>query len=391
MSKAVSRWIIRLFLAGLLLSASGCQLPFPGPYIGVVLDAKTDEPIEGALVRAEWWCHDNPLPDGPGSFFIRVETSTDAKGAFRIDKQRRRGGLFGSSFALKVEKPGYIPANIIALEHGNELPESTKEYPLIASQSVERFPDRLRVKLSPAVPVLLKAMESGIPLYQRTAREELIKLLGIDCQYDPEKWKKAADGHKDEASCQLLKERAREQRECPCPEATDRSGQPRDVRKKVREFVNAGLTGDIEKVRRFLQNGMDPNVQNYACRTVLMRAAGHGHVELVKLLISAGAKADLRDDNCSTALIKAAGRYGNAEVVRILLSQGADVNAQDNRGMTALITAAQFGYADIVRILLEGGADTSLKDESGETAWFKAAVVRHRDVMKLLQSTPATK
>lgn len=389
MAQAYSRWFTGFFLIAAILSTSGCRLPFPGPYVGTVTDSETADPIEGALVRAEWWCHDSPLPDGPGSFFIRVEISTNEKGAFRIDKQQRRGGLFGTGFALRVEKPGYIPTNWIAVEPGQELPKSTTEYPLIASQALERFPDEIHIKLSPAIPVLLKAMGSGVPLHQRTAREELVKLLGVDFQYDVEKWKKAATGPQSIMSNRERQVRTSEQLKCPCPDAADRSGQPRALRRRVREFVNAGLTGDTDRMRRFLQEGMDPNVRNYACRTALMRAAGNGHVELVELLLSAGAKVDLRDENCSTALIKAAGRYGNAHIVKILLSKGADVDARDNRGKTALITAAQFGYPTIVRALLDAGADPSLRDESGETAWFKAAVVEHRDVMEILQFEPA--
>jgi ankyrin repeat protein len=72
----------------------------------------------------------------------------------------------------------------------------------------------------------------------------------------------------------------------------------------------------------------------------LHAAARHGRLELVRLLLDAGADPDRRDpDTGRTALhdAVAAGPGGDgAEVVRVLLAAGADVNATTNDGASAL-------------------------------------------------------
>lgn len=183
----------KIILIGLLLTVLGCELPFPGPYKGRVTNSASGQAIVGAEVTAEWWCHDNPLPDGPGSFFIHNSTITDENGYFRIDKETQRGGLFGASFVLRFSKKGYIPTNLIAMSRDENLPPSTLEYPFIKTVPMRVYPDPLEIKLDPAGPVLLKAIKSGNPFYQKIAREKLIELLGGDFKYDAKKWEKALE------------------------------------------------------------------------------------------------------------------------------------------------------------------------------------------------------
>jgi ankyrin repeat protein len=72
----------------------------------------------------------------------------------------------------------------------------------------------------------------------------------------------------------------------------------------------------------------------------LLAAAGGAHVELVTMLLSAGADADHRDPDTGRAPLHAAvaaGPHGDVpEVVRLLLAAGADVDATTNDGASAL-------------------------------------------------------
>ncbi len=184
---------IRVIIAFVFLILIGCsrQLPFPGPYGGYIVDSATGKPVAGAAVEAEWWCHDSPIPDGSGSYFIRVSTVCDGKGIFSIKKETRRGGYFGSSFALKIKAKGYIPATLIGEKSNIPLPPSTAAYPFIDTSQLKSFPPELIVKLKPAGPVYIELLKSEDTFFRRKAAEELQKLLGVDHGYDAARWKEA--------------------------------------------------------------------------------------------------------------------------------------------------------------------------------------------------------
>ena len=391
-SKAIMRGI-GSWLPGVLLTILlvGCDLPFPGPYQGKVTDADTGNPIIGAKVEAEWWCHDNLIPDGPGSFFVRSSTFTDEQGIFRIERQTHRGGIFGSTFALKIHTKGYIPANILAIPSGEPLPPSTKAYPFIQTTAYKMIPKNLDVKLKPAAPVFLKAMKNGEPLHRKIAREQLTKLIGVDYKYDIEKWEEALKSSQGKVVEQPQSNRSSKRPGCPCPKSHDKFKGLKEVRQKVRRLLNAATSGKLKQVENLLDSGIDVNTRNYACRTALMRAVEMGHLPLVKLLLSRGADVNLKDDNCRTALMYAASHYGSSGILQILLSRGAAINDRDKNGVTALMEAAKFGHDDAVQVLLSNGAEVNTKDKDGETAWFKAAVGDRKVVIKMLESHGANR
>ena len=72
--------------------------------------------------------------------------------------------------------------------------------------------------------------------------------------------------------------------------------------------------------------------------------------EVLKILLDAGVAVDQRYDNDLTALMWAAG-YGHDETVRFLLSRGADTSARDNRGKTAADIAREAGHAATLTVL----------------------------------------
>jgi len=136
------------------------------------------------------------------------------------------------------------------------------------------------------------------------------------------------------------------------------------------DLSKAVAYGMTDTVRRILDEGTpDLNATGSYDYTALTIAAGHGDIEIVKLLLNAGADVNAIGNYGQTALILAA-QDAHLDVVRLLLNAGANVDAQNTFGETALIMAI-LGYGnnlDVVRLLLDRGADVELTNDQGKTA-----------------------
>jgi ankyrin repeat protein len=132
------------------------------------------------------------------------------------------------------------------------------------------------------------------------------------------------------------------------------------------------LCGNAETVPSLLEEGWDFKSPDIEHASVLARVAACGDVHAVHDLLAAGAPVESRDDVWgSTALVHAAQR-GNIEMVRVLLEAGAGSNDKDEKGQ-ALAFAAETGKLDLVQLLLRSGADPKYADAKGVTVLMSAA------------------
>lgn len=83
-------------------------------------------------------------------------------------------------------------------------------------------------------------------------------------------------------------------------------------------LVVAIYKGDIESVKKFLNYGANVNEKSNGM-SPLMHAARYNKVEIIKILISSGAKINARDNNGLTALNYA--KLSNANEAVVLLKQ----------------------------------------------------------------------
>lgn len=76
---------------------------------------------------------------------------------------------------------------------------------------------------------------------------------------------------------------------------------------KKQEFMDAIGAGKLSKVKKLVEEGMQPNKMINKYVTPLMLAASYGHSSILKYLIKAGANPGFRKSNGMTALFHAIG------------------------------------------------------------------------------------
>ena len=149
-------------------------------------------------------------------------------------------------------------------------------------------------------------------------------------------------------------------------------------------LVEAVKNGRIAAVRTLIQQHADASAPEGDGTTALHWAARQNDLEIVDLLLGAGAQ------------VKAANRYGvtplavactsaSAAIVERLVKAGADPNSASPEGETALMTAARTGRVEVVKVLLAHGARVAATERwHGTTALMWAAAEGHAAVAQVL-------
>ena len=136
------------------------------------------------------------------------------------------------------------------------------------------------------------------------------------------------------------------------------------------ELEEAVLAGDLDRVKSVIAIGK--NLSSKFISIILMYAISYGYLDIVKVLINAGANTKVKDADNKTTLIYAA-YYGYTDIVKVLINARVNLNAKDKFNKTALICAVHRCHTDTVKVLINAGADISVKDASNETALIYAA------------------
>lgn len=139
---------------------------------------------------------------------------------------------------------------------------------------------------------------------------------------------------------------------------------------------------DAAKVKSLLESGADPNSQNGLEFTPLYIAAASYQMDVMALLLGAGASVDA-ETTYGTALTFAAAT-GNAAGANILISKGANVNVARTDGITVLMMAANSGNPELVKELIKRNANVLSQNVNGSTALTYAARGGHEAVGRVL-------
>ena len=149
----------------------------------------------------------------------------------------------------------------------------------------------------------------------------------------------------------------------------------------------AVISGDENKVKHLLEQGIKPDATDSYGRTALLIAAMHGDKPMVELLVERkDVDVDKKDYGGQTPLLVAA-EQGQEQIFELLVERK-DVNAdtKDCFGRTPLSLAARYGHKQIVELLVERedvNADTK-EDGDGRTPLLVAAMYGHKQIVQLL-------
>src|SRR5258708_2868200 len=123
-------------------------------------------------------------------------------------------------------------------------------------------------------------------------------------------------------------------------------------------FMTAVAKNDAGRVAELIRGGMavdfnfDVELRGRSSESPLTMAARRGHLDIVRMLIEAGADARRKDGFGNNAI----GAAQAPEMVRLLVQRGADPNAPGAYDQTAVAKAAEAGNLPLLEALLASGA-----------------------------------
>ncbi|XP_061442853.1 ankyrin repeat and KH domain-containing protein 1 isoform X2 [Rhineura floridana] len=151
-----------------------------------------------------------------------------------------------------------------------------------------------------------------------------------------------------------------------------------------RSLAEACSDGDVNAVRKLLDEGRSVNEHTEEGESLLCLACSAGYYELAQVLLAMHANVEDRGNKGDITPLMAAASGGYVDIVKLLLVHCADVNAQSSTGNTALTYACAGGFVDIVKVLLKAGANIEDHNENGHTPLMEAASAGHVEVAGVL-------
>ena len=178
--------------------------------------------------------------------------------------------------------------------------------------------------------------------------------------------------------------------------------------------------GDVERVRAWLDAGLDPNFVADRIGTGLMIAAWNGNIPMMELFVARGADLNRANELGEQALMHAAWRgqleaakwllargaelnraplhwtalhyavfAGSGELAQLLIERGADINARSPNGSSVLMMAVYEGHEALATSLVGLGADRKAKNEWGDGALEWAMKFKHLKLARIVSSADA--
>lgn len=130
-------------------------------------------------------------------------------------------------------------------------------------------------------------------------------------------------------------------------------------------FIDAAGNPDLEKLKKWLEKGRDPNRPGFLGLTALGAAVTEAHPQNVKLLLAN--RADPNQRSVKQLPLQCAMEKADLEIVTDLLDAGADPLLPGMLNVSPIEEAATSGKIDVLRIFLDRGADANVRVSRGQT------------------------
>ena len=147
-------------------------------------------------------------------------------------------------------------------------------------------------------------------------------------------------------------------------------------------LFDAVWNGNAEVVKLLVEHGGRVGGPSKYGESLMNYASGRGYVDIVRILLDHGGEAAYSVGNHP---LVCAAREGHTDIMTLLLERGAGVNERDKFGQTALSVAAQADQLASVRLLVEHGGDPSIATQKGQTALSIAEAGNYTGIVEFLQ------
>lgn len=200
------------------------------------------------------------------------------------------------------------------------------------------------------------------------------------------------------------------------------------VKGNLRHFIDYVKTGNLEKVNKMTNKGLDPNFHDSGtgesplslavsmckpkCRELIISLAGGGahldfrnkkgmtplHVavvagntEAIKTLLDLGVSPNLKDSRSLTPLYYTVSHCTSPSCMEMLLQERAFIGSQDEQGWFEIHHACRQGLVQHLEHLLFYGADMDVQNASGNTALHVCALHNRESCLRVLLFRGANK
>ncbi len=149
--------------------------------------------------------------------------------------------------------------------------------------------------------------------------------------------------------------------------------------------ADAAQSGDLEALRALLRDGADVNASQGDGMTALHWAAYGGQLEMIEVLVYAGANLEAVTRVADYTPLMVATRTGHGDAAVLLLDAGADPRAATVTGVTPLHFAAGAGQTQAVEALIAAGAEVDARESKmGQTPLIFAANEGRTEAIRVL-------